>query len=341
MSLKQLAAKGPRPVRKISVAPEKIEKRGCGVIVGRFQLPNLHEAHVELIRNVTMRHSKVIVFLGVSRVLGSKRNPLDFIARKQMIEKKFPGVHVVALPDQRDDARWSAYLDERVREICPQGSVTLYGGRDSFMSHYRGNIKDLVELEQKVYVSATQIRNEVADTIKADPNFRAGVIWANANRFDHVYPTVDIAIVRAYFAKPDANPVIEVLLARKPAEDQYRFVGGFADPKDNSYEMAAKREAREETGLELGDPVYLTSGKIDDWRYQAESDKIISLFFAAEYVFGQPQPQDDISELRWFVLKDVNLEKDIVPEHHYFMKTLQARVPSMKLQGQLPTSSMT
>lgn len=339
--LKTPKGQAPKVVRKISVVPEKIEKRGCGVIVGRFQLPNLHEAHMELIRNVQLRHSKVIVFLGVSRVQGSKRNPLDFIARKQMIEKKFPGIIAMPLPDQRDDVRWSSYLDERIREVCPSGPVTLYGGRDSFMAHYRGNIKDLVELEQKVYVSATQIRNEVADTIKADPNFRAGVIWANANRFDHVYPTVDVAIVRAYFAKPDSNPVIEVLLARKPAEDQYRFVGGFADPKDSSFEVSAKREAREETGLELGDPVYLTSGKIDDWRYRSESDKIISLFFVAEYLFGGPQPQDDISELRWFVLNDVNLERDIVPEHHYFMKTLQSRVSTIKLLGQAPTSAMT
>lgn len=39
----------------------------------------------------------------------------------------------------------------------------------------------------------------------------------------------------------------KLLLARKPNETKLRFIGGFVDPSDISYEKAAVREFMEET----------------------------------------------------------------------------------------------
>ena len=49
-----------------------------GVIIARFQVPNLHPVHKELIDTVCENHKKVIIFLAVPVVEQTKRNPLDF-----------------------------------------------------------------------------------------------------------------------------------------------------------------------------------------------------------------------------------------------------------------------
>lgn len=264
-----------------------------GVIIGRFQIHELHKAHKALIEAVRSRHDKVIIFLGLSPLKVTDRNPLDFEARKQMILEQYPEINVLYIKDVNNDEIWSKRLDEMISDlISPAQTVVLYGGRDSFINHYSGRYPT-VEFEQDVWISASEERKGISrKSVKASPDFRAGVVWAASNRFPVCYPTVDIAIFNEDQTK--------ILLARKPYETGWRFVGGFADPADDSYENSAIREVAEETGLEITPPIYIGSCKIDDWRYRSEADKIKTLLFAARQVFGRPTPMDDIAELRWF-----------------------------------------
>lgn len=109
----------------------KINDYDIGCIVGRFQIPTVHEAHKKIIQEVVNRHKKVIVFIGVSPTLGTKEHPLDYTNRKIMIEKEFPSVVVLPLMDVRNDFIWSENLDNAVRAVFSIGSVCLYGGRGS------------------------------------------------------------------------------------------------------------------------------------------------------------------------------------------------------------------
>lgn len=288
-----------------------------GVIVGRFQVHDLHEAHRGIIESVIAKHKKVIMFLGVAPTLVSKHNPLDFVARKEMILQAFPQLTVLALPDMPSDKDWSKMLDARTREAAPVGGVMLYGGRDSFISRYSGDFATK-ELEQKVFVSGTEVRKNVSSEVKSTSDFRAGVIYAAYNQYEKVYPTVDVAILRDN----------AVLLGKKPNQAKYRFIGGFADPADISYEQSAIREAFEETGAEIGDVRYVGSARINDWRYQGEADKIMTLFFTARYIFGRIQPQDDISELRFFPLTELR-KQDLVEEHHVLFDLLHKAFPEL------------
>jgi bifunctional NMN adenylyltransferase/nudix hydrolase len=274
-----------------------------GVIVGRFQVPELHAGHVELIQRVVENHKRVVIFLGVTPVLVTKKNPLDFITRKEMILKVFPNVTILALPDMPNDTDWSKELDKRLREVCPMGDALLYGGRDSFINYYSGHF-ETTELDGIGDFSGTEMRKEVSQATKASPDFRAGVIFAAYNQYPKVYPTVDVAIMKGD----------EVLLGRKSHQTLFRFIGGFIDPTDDSFEQAAQREAREETGVEVGNLQYVGTARIDDWRYRHEVDKIITTLFTADYIFGNATAQDDIAELRWFKLKDLK-EENFVEEH--------------------------
>ena len=110
-----------------------------GVIIGRFQVHELHEAHQNLINEVCKNHKKVIIFIGDNaHIPRSKRNPLGYKERELMIKQMYPNVTIMPLQDRRLDDVWSKQLDSRIREVYPTGSVLLYGGRDSFISHYKG-----------------------------------------------------------------------------------------------------------------------------------------------------------------------------------------------------------
>lgn len=286
------------------------KKYDCGVLIGRFQVPDLHDAHKTLIQTVCNKHSKVIIFLGLSPIFDIN-DPLDFEARKQMILEAFPNVIVAYIPDMPSDDLWSAKLDEQIGYLKgPNQSVVLYGGRDSFISHYSGKFPT-EEIVQDVWISGTEIRNMVKNNVKASKDFRHGAIWQSWQYFPSVYATVDIAV----FNKDKR----EILLAQKANEKLWRFVGGFTDPKDNSYEEAAIRELHEEVpNIEIGgldELIYAGSTKINDWRYAKKTNKIITHLFIAHYRWGNPTPADDIAAVKWFNIDTIKAEDVILPGH--------------------------
>lgn len=276
----------------------KEKQTEIGVIIGRFQVHELHEAHIALINTVLANHSKVILFLGTTTAIATRKNPLDFITRKIMIEQCFGSKisSIIPLPDQKSDEVWSNQIHNKVREVFPMGDVTLYGSRDSFIPYYKGGWKTS-ELVPETFVSATDIREAVSKQTIGSPDFRAGIIYSVYNQYPTVYSTVDLAIT-------DGKG--NLLLGKKANETEWRFVGGFVDVTDPSDAHAAKREGMEETGLELGDFKFITSMKISDWRYRGSKDKaIVTRFYECKVVFGSPQPNDDIAELKWFKIGEV------------------------------------
>jgi bifunctional NMN adenylyltransferase/nudix hydrolase len=291
---------------------KKEKKYDVGVIVGRFQVDELHNAHKKLVQGVIAEHKKTIVFLGRSPCRVTRNNPLDYESRQQMLLKSFPDITVLYINDVNCDGAWSKNLDTLIIEnIGPTTTAVLYGGRDSFINHYAGNFPTC-ELEQEGYISGSEIRKDVSIKTKASSDFRAGVIWVAYNQYPKAIPTVDVAIWDS-----DRN---KLLLARKKNEPQYRFIGGFAQGQGN-YEQDARREVEEEAHIEISDPQYLFSHVVDDWRYRKEIDNIVTLFFEAIHVFGKPEADDDIVEVRWFDINEIK-ESDLVLNHVMLFKTL-------------------
>lgn len=294
-----------------------MRRQDVGIIVGRFQVPELHSAHLELIQTVCDRHGKVVIFLGLSPLMVTRENPLDFEARKQMLLDAFPNVNVLYIKDRPSDAIWSSRLDSMIADITtPSQTVMLYGGRDSFIKHYTG-AHPTEELESSVYISGSEIRKEVSKaSTHGNPEFRRGVVWAAFSQFPITIPTVDVAIFNEDYSK--------ILLGRKADEDKYRLIGGFADPSSASYEADARREVLEETGLSITDPQYIGSYLINDWRYRREPDrKIKTLLFAAKVLSGSPKAADDIAEVRWFDLYNNNINSiyyQVIETHRHLVR---------------------
>jgi len=270
-----------------------------GVIVARFQTHELHQGHKDVIFTAMNNHAKVIIFLGISSVRGSINNPLDFQARKQMILDEYPDVNVLYIKDLPCDHAWSRNLDAQIADLIgPNSTAMLYGSRDSFIKHYHGKWPTTA-LKQDKYISGTEVRKQISRSTMNSPEFRAGAIWAAYSRHRMLIPTVDVAIWN--------EDHTEILVGKKANERGWRFIGGFAQPSvqiqdELVYEQNAIREVAEETGVEIGDLTYLGSAMINDWRYREEHDKIATLFFEAKYIYGCPQPNDDIDELTWLTV---------------------------------------
>lgn len=268
-----------------------------GVIIARFQTPYLHDGHKSIIETVQQNHNKTVIVLGVSPVLGSRRNPLDFPTREKMIKREYPDMVVLPLSDHPLDTRWTQTLDHLLTTTFPGSTFTLYGSRDSFMTSYSGS-KKVVALPEQGKHNSTALREKFSDKVMDAEAFRSGIIYAYANTYLKVYPTVDIAVFR--------HNKKELLLGKKDIDNQWRLLGGFSDPTDDSFEMAAQRELHEECGpIEITAMQYETSRRVDDWRYRTEGDKIITTLFSTDFISGDPKGSDDIASVEWFPLDKV------------------------------------
>lgn len=284
-----------------------------GCLIMRLQVHELHEAHRALIDLVIHNHKKVILFLGVGVIQNTKRNPLDFATRCAMVRELYPNIVILPLNDKRCDVAWSKQLDDAINmPFGGEKTALLYGGRDSFIPYYSGKNKT-TELTTDRFVSGTEIRKLVSREIRSSSDFRAGIIHCSYAQRPTFYQTVDIALV---------NEDHKVLLARKPGETKWRFPGGFVDVKlDEQLEDAALRELREECGehIKCSDMVYLTSQKVDDWRYRSEESKIMTSLFYSNYKSGRIEPNDDVFELLWVdiskLAREDKIEDEIMPEH--------------------------
>lgn len=282
-------------------------KNKVAVIIGRFQTPHLTNGHKALFHYATVNCKRTIVFLGVSSLKNTKLYPLDYETRRLMIKEAHPTIEVYPIHDHKSDITWSENVDALIQNILGMREFcVLLGGRDSFIPRYHGRNATL-GISEATSQSGTELRDIAAQTPLSTANFRCGVIYASQNRWPQVHPTVDIAI---YDRKND-----KYLMARKNVDGGlWRFVGGFVDPTDPTLEAAARREVAEETGVEIGALEYMSSFIVPDYRYAREDDKIMTTLFHADYVFGVPTAKDDIDEVRWFSLSNMN-GKNIVPEH--------------------------
>jgi len=287
-------------------------KRGTGIIIGRFQVFELSDIHERLIASVQERHERVIVFLG-SNPAPSIHNPIDVELRVLMFNDRYgDDILVEEMPDLPDDRIWSQELDRRILELRPEGEVTLYGTEEDFVQRYSGrHASKVLEAEETDFPENPQM--EALENLR---DFRAGILYAHLRRFPTVYPTVDVAVFR--------DEGRELLLARKENETRYRLPGGFTDPTDESYEDAAMRELGEECGeLTIEDLTYIGSCRIDDWRYRNSWDTVMTHLYVCIFSEGDPQPSDDISELRWLEVKKLNADS-FIPEHQPLWEMLQS-----------------
>jgi len=294
----------------------KEQKAQVGVIVGRFQVPMLHEGHHELIRSVIENHDRVIIVLGLSYSKCTFNNPYDYECRKNMFHETYPDLTIIYIKDCQEDEIWSKNLDTLIEDhVPPDTTICMYGSRDSFIKAYFGKYPT-VELVQSTFVSGTEVRKKLAQKVVKDERFRIGINWAVGNQYPGPFMTIDVAI----FNEDNTR----ILLGRKKDEIGYRLIGGFVQ-NGEKLSQAVIREAKEETGLTIGDLQYIDSFPSNDYRYRGERDKILTVLHTAKIIDGKPEPNDDIHELKWFDFND-SMVHAVISNHKEMIQELLGRI---------------
>lgn len=107
-------------------------------------------------------------------------------------------------------------------------------------------------------------------------------------------------------SKPTASAIVlddrgRVLLARRalePDRGKWDLPGGFLDEGEDP-RAGLERELEEETGLTI-DPVEFFDVVVDRYGEGNEAQRTLNLYWLARIVRGEPEPADDVAELRWF-----------------------------------------
>lgn len=302
-----------------------------GVIVGRFQTPELHEGHKALLKEVLPKTDTLFIALSSSANTPSKINPLPYKVREAMLYKQTENfkVQIEEILDCPSDDIWSERLDEMIDRMVsaagqedPTIEVMLYGGRDSFIPRYHGEYPTK-ELDLKVEASATAVRESIQ--LSHSKDFLKGMVYATQQLRPRIFPTVDIGITIK------SGEGYAVLLGRKPNESDWRFPGGFVDPADKNFEWAAIRELREETNINLlGFHLDLIHQcKIQDWRYSDGHDSLITSFFHRNMEeMPTYEAGDDLKELKWFQVTSYTTSY-VVKEHMELMKKLRSHLDKL------------
>lgn len=295
-----------------------------GVVIGRFQIPELHDGHLELLKYVGDQHEKFLILVGYNTVRFNTANPFPVEMRVAMLKSLYPNAEVLPLLDSPiHPEHWSTVVDTLVSGVEQGAGAVLYGSRDSFITDYSGRYETREILAFATH-SATEIRNELGRELINDPMFRRGWLSAIHQQYTVTDPTVDAAIYTADFEK--------VLLGRRGAGSPLRFFGGFVDPTDDSYEVAVVRERTEEAlGIKVKRPMYIGSKRIIDPRYRNTDYGIVTTFFGMEYISGDPEAGDDMGLTEWAPLVP-ELLPEVSPTHHGLFEMLLAHKARMLAQ---------
>ena len=106
-------------------------------------------------------------------------------------------------------------------------------------------------------------------------------------------------------SKPTAGALCvengRILLARRaeePFKGRWDIPGGFLEEGEDPV-AGLRRELKEETGLDV-EPQRFLGVWMDRYGGESTAEATLNLYWTARIVAGDPEPADDVSELRWF-----------------------------------------
>ena len=70
-----------------------------GVVIGRFQVDDLHEGHLDLLSEVAHTNTQLLIIIGLSPCRCTVYNPLDYDTRRRLLLEYFPQAKIAYIND--------------------------------------------------------------------------------------------------------------------------------------------------------------------------------------------------------------------------------------------------
>lgn len=139
----------------------------CAFLCGRFQI--FHKGHEELVNTALKMCDRILILVGSSQEVGTKRNPFDIETRIRMIKEVFPQDNIVVKPlsdlTNEDDIteEWGEYVIKNIKYHIYKTPELMIYGNDECRSRWfnKESIKDVTEIvisRSKLPISATMLR---------------------------------------------------------------------------------------------------------------------------------------------------------------------------------------
>lgn len=120
-------------------------------------------------------------------------------------------------------------------------------------------------------------------------------------------------------AKPTVSAIIfkdnKVLLAKRSTKKFFGYwdaPGGFLDNGEDPL-IGLKREAMEETGVEIRVKGLINMIREEDYENPLENSLALAIQFLCEIVNGEPKPLHETTEVKWFSKEEIPWEKIAFP----------------------------
>lgn len=282
------------------------------LFIGRFQPP--HVGHIGIIKAISKKADEVIIGIGSSNEHHTIDNPFTAKEREEMLNSalKVKNYSIVPIPDIHNYSKWV----EHVKSLTPKFDI-VYTGNKIVKDLFEAAGYKVKEVKKKRYISSTAIRDMMTkdqdwkqyvpkevSSIVDKINGVARVKKFNNEKYQNPLPTVDAII---------ETPSGVILIERKNFPYGWAIPGGFVEYGE-TVENAAKREAKEETGLDI-ELIHLLGVYSDPKRDPRRH--VISTVFVAK-AKGKPKAGDDAKNVKLFSKE--NFPKDLAFDHNKILE---------------------
>lgn len=323
-----------------------------GVLIGRFQVPEMHEGHRFIVRQMLEQCDQVLVLFGSANRTRSVKNPFTYRERQQATLKLFPGILTAPLNDYLyNDSQWMADVAATI-EDCREGlcheyetgnvEVVLYGhhkdGNDylKWFPQYQ-----YVNINSDIDISGTEVRNSVMHMLPESVQADAQYFAKERDTFkNYPYPgSLNICC---------GDAVVEclghiLLIKRKftPGAGNWALPGGHKNTNE-TFLQCALRELQEETNLRIPEPVLLGSIKSTRLFDSPKRSSGIPKLTLAVHLVVKPNPDgslprangsDDAAETSWVPVADVLNKLKLHDDHGDIISEMTGVKPLMAVNN--------
>lgn len=322
-----------------------------GVLIGRFQVPEMHEGHRFIVRQMLEQCDQVLVLFGSANRATSVKNPFSYRERRLSTFRLFPEVLMAPLNDYLyNDSQWMADVAATI-EGCRESlendfqanfDVLLYGhhkdGNDylNWFPQY-----EYVNINSDIDISGTEIRNSfthlLPENVQADMKY-----FAKEKLLFKDYPFPDALNISCGDAVVECLGHI-LLIRRKytPGAGNWALPGGHKETNE-TYLQCALRELGEETNLRIPQQVLVGSIKSTRLFDSPKRSSGIPKITLAVHMVVKPDPDgslpranglDDASETRWVPINDVLNSYKLHDDHGDIISEMTGVMPLMAVHN--------